>query len=123
MHKIDADTTAIFSQMKKILFPNSPRTECKFKIAGMKDRRARTSQYVSIPFVDAGRIKHGICKVRNTKGAYAGNFCYKNTGLELGDLGGNHFTIALRNIHPDSKEAVIKSLVRILRTFTKFMIA
>ena len=41
---------------------------------------------------------------------FMGNFSYKNTGLELGDLGGNHFTIALRNIEPELKESAAKAL-------------
>ena len=38
MHKVDGDSTTIFEQLRPYLFPNSHKTECKFKIAGLKDR-------------------------------------------------------------------------------------
>ena len=65
---------------------------------------------MSIPYVTAERLKVSIHKLRNFRGVFVGNFCYKSTGLELGDLGGNHFAIALRNIKPNEKENVTKAL-------------
>ena len=73
-------------------------------------RRARTSQNVSIQWVTAERLKMGVHKLKHTRGVFVGNFSYKNEGLELGDLVGNHFAIALRNIKPEEKYTVSKAL-------------
>ena len=73
-------------------------------------RRAKTTQNVSIPWVTAERLKVGINKLANSRGVFVGNFTYKSEGLELGDLGGNHFAIALRNILPEAKETIGKAL-------------
>ena len=40
---------------------------------------------------------------------FIGNFSYEKESLELGDLKGNHFTIALRNIQ-DPKDVIEKAL-------------
>lgn len=65
-----------------------------FNYAGTKDRRAWTSQWVSLrrtePF-DILRAAKGI------RGAYVGNFKFEKEPLKLGMLKGNHFRIALRN--------------------------
>ena len=75
-------------------------------------RRAKTSQNVSIMMVTADRLKQALGGMppRVTSNIFVGNFTYKNTGLELGDLGGNHFTIALRYIQPESIEDASKAL-------------
>ena len=41
LHKVDADSPAIFAQLKRIIFPaqsENSKAPCKFKIAGLKDR-------------------------------------------------------------------------------------
>ena len=65
---------------------------------------------MSISYVTAERLHGAVRKLKNFRGVFVGNFCYKSTSLELGDLGGNHFTIALRNIKSDEKENVAKAL-------------
>jgi tRNA(Glu) U13 pseudouridine synthase TruD len=55
--------------------------------------------------VTADRVKAGVTKLKHFRSVYVGNFCYKDTGLELGDLGGNHFNIGLRNISPEARYA------------------
>lgn len=64
---------------------------------GTKDKRAVTLQRVAIKDFSAQRleqINRVNCGMQST--VKVGDFEYKNEGLDLGKLGGNHFTIALR---------------------------
>lgn len=65
---------------------------------------------VSIQAVTAERLKAAFSRLPQFRNLFIGNFSYKRTGLELGDLGGNHFTIALRNIEPGALEIATKAL-------------
>ncbi|KAK6631791.1 hypothetical protein RUM43_013855 [Polyplax serrata] len=77
-----------------------------FTYAGTKDKRANTTQWVSMWHLDARRLK-GINSV--THNMKVGNFIYKNTPLNLGDLKGNLFQIALKNV-TESNDIINTSL-------------
>lgn len=63
--------------------------------AGTKDKRGITSQWVSMWHLDAKRLD-GINKM--LRDMRVGNYVYRTTPLKLGDLKGNLFEIALRNV-------------------------
>ncbi|TVY34387.1 Multisubstrate pseudouridine synthase [Lachnellula occidentalis] len=66
----------------------------EFTFAGTKDRRAVTVQRVSVFRRHARElVKHNS----SLRDARIGNFEYKKNRLELGELGGNQFTITLRD--------------------------
>ena len=66
-----------------------------FSYAGTKDRRAKTTQWVSVKKINPKNI---MSATRSVKGAYVGNFKFEKLPLKLGKLDGNRFTIALRNV-------------------------
>lgn len=75
--------------------------------SGTKDKRAVTLQRIACRGLEYGRLervnrlsvsRNGIVRV--------GDFIEKDTGLSLGDLSGNHFTIALRLVDRDAAEAL-----------------
>lgn len=74
--------------------------------AGTKDKRANTSQMVSMWHLDPKRLNGINGSLRSMK---VGNFVYKNTPLKLGDLKGNLFEVALRNV-TESDEIINESL-------------
>ncbi|KAI9744129.1 MAG: hypothetical protein M1818_002281 [Claussenomyces sp. TS43310] len=68
----------------------------KFSFAGTKDRRAVTTQRVSVSRMRAEQIAQANKSLWN---AQVGDFSYSKHGLELGELAGNEFTITLRDCH------------------------
>lgn len=91
LNKRNVDTTEILNAITHGLRmkPNS------VTFAGTKDRRAITSQAMCIRRVEPSRLYHLSKKLPN---AYLGNYCFKNRPLRLGELQGNQFRIALRNV-------------------------
>ncbi len=74
-----------------------------FQFAGTKDRRGVTVQRVAIFRVHADRLA-GLNKT--ARGWRIGDFEYKRTGLELGELGGNEFLLTLRECHFADEDGV-----------------
>lgn len=72
-----------------------------FAYAGTKDRRAKTTQWVSIKRGDPLRIASAASKNRNMK---LGNFCFKPEPLKLGMLRGNRFRIVIRKVTASEEE-------------------
>lgn len=72
-----------------------------FTYAGTKDKRGKTTQWVSVRYVDAKRLQ-SINKF--LRGMTLGNFVYKEEPLKLGDLMGNHFEVVLRNVTASDEE-------------------
>lgn len=70
-------------------------------IAGTKDKRGITCQRVSL------NTRMGLSRVnalnRTLKGMCIGSYEFKDTGLKLGDLNGNKFTVALRDVSLNSE--------------------
>ncbi|VEN43027.1 unnamed protein product [Callosobruchus maculatus] len=67
----------------------------KLTYAGVKDKRAITTQCFCIHKVNPCKILNRTKHIRPIK---IGNFSYKSMQLKLGDLQGNNFRIALRNV-------------------------
>ncbi|XP_049295781.1 pseudouridylate synthase 7 homolog [Anopheles funestus] len=63
--------------------------------AGTKDRRAKTTQWMCIKTREPAKI---IQAARNTGCVTVGNFSFKPTVLKLGQLQGNRFRVALRQV-------------------------
>lgn len=72
-----------------------------FGYAGTKDRRAVTTQQVSVYRVRAEQLQELNSSLRNL---CLGNFQYCKEPLKLGSLSGNHFIITLRNVVGDHRE-------------------
>lgn len=70
-----------------------------FTYAGVKDRRAKTTQWFSVKKVNPQKLLH---RTRYLKAIRIGNIMFKSTPLKLGQLKGNRFRIALRNVSADS---------------------
>ena len=107
--KEGTDAVPIFGQMSRELRIHNS----KFKVAGTKDRRGVTTQKVAVSWVTAEKLKKSVRSFRGSGRVYVGNFRYCKNSLELGDLRGNHFTIALRDI--DGSDQVIAKAVENLR--------
>lgn len=91
-------------------------SRCKpssFSYAGTKDKRAVTSQWFCIK----KRQPDAIIRAANafTYNFRVGNFTYKNTPLQLGDLNGNRFQIVLRSV--DASEELINQSMDSLKTY------
>lgn len=63
--------------------------------AGIKDKRAKTTQWLCIKQVEPWKL---IIKSKPFRNIKIGNITFKDTPLKLGDLSGNRFKIALRNV-------------------------
>ncbi|KAL1935333.1 hypothetical protein VTP01DRAFT_4473 [Rhizomucor pusillus] len=77
--------------------------------AGNKDARAVTVQALTI---HKGRYKRLLAAQEQLKqhNIYLGDFEYVSSGLKLGDLGGNRFSIVLRDVQGTSEEEISKSV-------------
>ncbi|KAK9512607.1 hypothetical protein O3M35_000996 [Rhynocoris fuscipes] len=95
LYKENIDTTNVVSLIARKL---RVRTNT-ISYSGTKDKRGKTTQRMCIkrrPAEDLHRYKFYQFKL--------GDYCYKYDSLRLGDLKGNKFTIAIRNIEaPDTE--------------------
>ncbi|KAJ8874721.1 hypothetical protein PR048_025587 [Dryococelus australis] len=91
MHKENKDTMEVVNLIARKLKmkPNY------ITYAGTKDRRAKTSQMLCVRRVEPCRLA-AINKHLNY--INLGNYVFQPAALRLGDLKGNHFKIALRNV-------------------------
>uniref|UniRef100_A0A8D8LSR6 Pseudouridylate synthase 7 homolog n=1 Tax=Cacopsylla melanoneura TaxID=428564 RepID=A0A8D8LSR6_9HEMI len=81
------------SEMLFLLGKQFSKKVNKFQIAGTKDKRAVTSQRVSCKYLNYSDIdKLTLNRIK------LGNFEYKEHPLQLGDLKGNFFRIAIRGV-------------------------
>ncbi|RMZ75631.1 hypothetical protein DV738_g5397, partial [Chaetothyriales sp. CBS 135597] len=107
LYKENKDSMEMINLLARRLKTNSKA----FRIAGTKDRRAATVQRVSAYRIDASRLA-GLNSF--LRAAALGDFEYKTTGLDLGDLSGNEFVIALREFGitapPTSSDQVQRDL-------------
>nr|XP_033325062.1 pseudouridylate synthase 7 homolog [Megalopta genalis]XP_033325063.1 pseudouridylate synthase 7 homolog [Megalopta genalis] len=92
LHKVNMDTMDALNQLAMNLRMKSNN----FNYAGTKDRRAWTTQWVSLKKTEPSDI---LRVARSVRGAYVGNFKFMKEPLKLGMLNGNHFKIALRNVN------------------------
>lgn len=87
--KENKDTMEVISFLARQMKMN-PKN---FQFAGTKDRRGVTAQRACVLRVHAERLAN---MNKTLRGATLGDFEYRKTGLELGDLYGNEFLITLR---------------------------
>ncbi|EEE64310.1 hypothetical protein OsJ_19147 [Oryza sativa Japonica Group] len=78
-----------------------------FGFAGTKDKRAVTTQQVTVFKISANRL---AALNNRLFGIKVGNFSYVKEGLVLGQLMGNRFTITLRGVVAESED-IIKASV------------
>lgn len=71
-----------------------------YTYAGVKDKRAKTTQWFCVKKMDPNKL---IKKTRYLYNIHIGNITFKNEPLKLGQLSGNRFRIALRNVTADDK--------------------
>lgn len=105
MHKINLDTIDALNRLSTSL---KIKVNC-FSYAGTKDRRAKTTQWVSVKKVDPIKL---LRAGRSIKGLFVGNFKFQASPLRLGMLLGNRFTIVLRNVvgHLEQIETAMQAL-------------
>ncbi|XP_074098708.1 pseudouridine synthase 7 isoform X2 [Cotesia typhae] len=106
LHKVNIDTMDALNQ----LAVNLRIRANNLNYSGTKDRRARTTQWVSVKQIHPSYILEAGKRVR---GLFVGNFEFVKNPLKLGTLKGNHFEIALRNITASDEE--IESAMTSLR--------
>lgn len=92
MKKINMDTATALNRIARMLYI-SPRV---LSVAGAKDKRAVTSQWISAYQVHPDRLVN-LTKALSPMLEF-GNFEYYSQSLGLGDLSGNVFEIVLRGI-------------------------
>jgi tRNA pseudouridine13 synthase len=88
--KENKDTMEVISYLARSL-KTKPQS---FQFAGTKDRRGVTVQRVSVYRVLADRM---VAAGRTLRNAKVGNYAYQPSGLQLGELTGNEFTVTLRD--------------------------
>ncbi|TVY17982.1 Multisubstrate pseudouridine synthase 7 [Lachnellula arida] len=90
LEKKNKDTMEVLGYLARMM-KMKPK---EFAFAGTKDRRAVTVQRVSVFRKHAKELARYNSSLRDAR---IGNFEYKKNRLELGELGGNQFTITLRD--------------------------
>jgi len=95
LHKCNMDTTNVMSILSKKLGIKVNT----IKHAGTKDKRGNTTQMMSVRKLHANNVAK-----MNARNIWIGNYIYKNSSLQLGDLKGNRFRIVLRNIKGSDEE-------------------
>lgn len=91
LHKANRDTQGAIADLAR----NIGSTQRQFGYAGTKDKRAVTTQRVSVHRQLAGRVAAAGERVR---GVEVGDFERSNDALGLGELAGNRFRILLRHV-------------------------
>lgn len=92
LHKDNIDTMQAVATLAPLL---SGARVSSLTYAGTKDKRGRTTQWVSIRRRDPTAIVKAAARLPNI---HVGNFSFKPQPLKLGQLQGNRFRIALRNV-------------------------
>ncbi|KAJ1292027.1 hypothetical protein BS78_02G361500 [Paspalum vaginatum] len=103
LYKENRDTQEALGVIGKMLGVQ-PRS---FGFAGTKDKRAVTTQQVTLFKVHASRLAALNSKLA---GIRVGNFSYVKEGIILGQLRGNRFAITLRNVVAES-DSLIKAAI------------
>jgi tRNA pseudouridine13 synthase len=82
--------------------------EHKIGYAGLKDKNATTTQYISIPL-----IKEKFLKSLNSKSVKLLKVHRHNKKLNIGDLAGNRFTITLKDIKEEDLPKIYQIISKI----------
>ncbi|KAJ3167140.1 hypothetical protein HDU88_002477 [Geranomyces variabilis] len=91
LYKENVDTMTAISKLAGMMRVPSK----KFSYAGSKDKRAATTQKCAVSRVPASRL---ATLNKGLKGMMLGDFVSRKEQITLGELGGNHFKIALRDV-------------------------
>ena len=124
LYKENQDTHMVLNILANIL----KKDRKGFGIAGTKDKRARTAQRVSIAFVTPRSLVRSLQEVRQKERKFrekrnmkereiiinAGDFNFEKTGLELGHLSGNRFSLVLRNCVAESDGVIDAALSSVM---------
>ncbi|CUS07990.1 unnamed protein product [Tuber aestivum] len=94
VYKVNRDTMDVMGILPHLIGGAGGKNP--FSFAGNKDKRAVTVSWFSAYKVCAERLAQLNRGEGGLRGCHLGNFCYKDTGLRLGDLCGNEFVITLR---------------------------
>ncbi|PUU74838.1 pseudouridine synthase [Tuber borchii] len=94
VYKVNRDTMDVMGILPHLIGGTGGKNP--FSFAGNKDKRAVTVSWFSAYKVRAERLARLNQGEGGLRGCHVGNFCYKDTGLGLGDLCGNEFVITLR---------------------------
>lgn len=105
VYKENRETMEVASTITKFL--RVPHKAVKY--AGTKDRRGVTCQRFAI---HKGKVARVTTLNKGLKGAVLGGFSYEDKSLDLGDLHGNEFLIAIRDVAPLSDQTDIASTVK-----------
>lgn len=83
-----------------------------FLSAGVKDRRAVTSQWISCWRVEPKKLIMATRRFNKRPVIKVGNFCFKKDGLKVGQLKSNKFDIVIRNLvhNCDGAQVIDKSM-------------
>ncbi|KAL5517364.1 hypothetical protein EMCRGX_G002901 [Ephydatia muelleri] len=99
MYKENRDTLEAINLLSSLIRIKSSM----FQYAGTKDKRAITTQAVTVFRVPAERL---VSLNRASKNVQVGNFEYVKEPLRLGSLAGNHFTVVLRKVRCDDDDVI-----------------
>lgn len=102
MHKENVDTLQAIADLSNQL----KMKPALFAYAGTKDKRGKTSQWISVKKMEPMKIFQAA---KRCQGLRVGNFKFLAEPLRLGSLKGNRFRIALRSVKGE-KEDIEKSL-------------
>ncbi|KAF5296932.1 hypothetical protein FQR65_LT10083 [Abscondita terminalis] len=81
-----------------------------FTYAGVKDKRAKTTQWFCVKKVIPQKL---VSKSKYLRNIHVGNFTFHSEPLKLGQLKGNRFRVALRNV--EANEEVINTALESLK--------
>jgi len=105
VYKVNRDTMDVMGVLPHLIGGAGGKNP--FSFAGNKDKRAVTVSWFSAYKVRAERLAQLNQGEGGLRGCHVGNFCYKDTGLGLGDLCGNEFVITLREcVSSDASETL-----------------
>ncbi|KAK4787053.1 hypothetical protein SAY86_010886 [Trapa natans] len=99
LYKENKDTQEVLGIIGKMLGVQSR----SFGFSGTKDKRAVTTQRVTVFKQSAGKLASLNERLFGIK---VGDFCYVKDGLLLGQLQGNQFTITLRGVVAESEDNI-----------------
>jgi len=109
VYKVNRDTMDVMGVLPHLIGGAGGKNP--FSFAGNKDKRAITVSWFSAYKVRAERLAQLNQGEGGLRGCHVGNFCYKDTGLGLGDLCGNEFVITLRECISSDKSKRLEEVV------------
>ncbi len=95
-------------ELLKIISDKLDIDEHKIGYAGLKDKNATSTQYISIPL-----IKGDIKKILDSKQITVLDIKMHNSKLQIGDLKANNFKIRLKDVHEEHIQDIYKSISKI----------